>query len=398
MVQPKFFRWVIAALLTSFIVAPRAFAAPAPPHLSAKAAILIDGTTGQILWGRDIRGEFFPASITKIMTAYLAIKYGWNKVVVVSPQAALQPGASAYLRAGQRLPMPQVVTAMMLVSGNDAAYAVAQTVAGSVPKFVQMMNAQARAWGAPGIHFVNPDGLPNPGHVVSALGMAVIARHAMSNPTFARIVDTRTSTLPPDPHPRIYYNQNRLLYDFPGAVGVKIGYTIEADETIVAAARRHGFLLIEVLLHDTASGFWPDAANLLNWGFATFHPQTLIRRGRPLGALVMGGRRVPVAAAQGVDYALPDHAASKTTVKLRAARPRNRQMIRRGTVVGVGTVLLNGRPVAAVPVTTTTQVPAAPPIVHHQWWWMVLPTVVVASLLRRPRRTDTGDGRRMRHG
>lgn len=381
----KGFSVVLALVLASLMAAPAAAAESGPPPLAAQAAILVDGTTGQILYGRDIRGEFYPASITKIMTAYLAITHGWNRTVVVSPQAAAQQGSSAYLRTGQRLPMPKVVTAMMLVSGNDAAYAVAQTVAGSVPAFVRMMNAQAKAWGAPGIHFVNPNGLPNRGHVVSALGMAIIAEHAMNNPTFARIVDTRKSQLPPDPHLRIYYNQNQLLYNYPGAVGIKIGYTIEADETIVAAARRHGVLLIEVLLHDTPAGLWPDAANLLSWGFDHYHSVILVQRGQRLGHVIIGGRTVAVTAAASVPRLVADGGAARTTFRLAASHPRSKRLIRAGQEVGTAAVVFNHHTVGSVPLLNLHRVAAPPPAVHRNWWWLALPALVGISLLRPPR-------------
>ncbi|NMP20829.1 D-alanyl-D-alanine carboxypeptidase [Sulfobacillus sp. DSM 109850] len=369
---------------------------PKGPPLSAQAAILIDGNTGQILYGRDIRGEFYPASITKIMTAYLAITHGWNRTVVVSEAAQNQIGSSAYLRAGEKLPMPRVVTAMMLVSGNDAAYAVARTVAGSVPAFVRLMNAQAAAWGAPGIHFDNPDGLPDPKHVVTALGMAIIARHAMENPTFAKIVATKESTLPPDPKPRVYYNQNLLLYQYPGAIGVKIGYTIEADETIVGAAKRHGLYLIEVLLHDTPSGLWPDAENLLTWGFQHFTTRTLVQNHARLGSLQVGGRHVSVAAAASLTYDVPNGQPVHPTVRLTALHPQDGKPITRGQKVGVASISLGSTEVGTVPVVATQRVASLPPVVHHDWTWLVLPMVVLFSLVSLSR--TRAKGRRVHEG
>lgn len=356
------------------------YAASRGPQLSASAFILVDGATGQVLAGRNVRSEFYPASITKIMTAYLAITRGWHKTVVVSRAAELQPGASAYLVAGQRLPMPKVVTAMMLVSGNDAAYAIAQTVAGSVPAFVRMMNAQARAWGAPGIHFVNPNGLPNPHHVVSALGMAIIAEHAMKNPIFARIVDTKKSTLPPDPHPRVYYNQNRLLYNYPGAVGIKIGYTIEAEETIVTAAKRHGLFLIGVLLHDTPQGLWPDARNLLTWGFNHFQTRPLITRGQNLGVLRVGHRKVPVMASQTVYDAVPRGVPSRVQWSLIGSHPKSRRLIKSGDKVGVAQIRLAGRPIGQISIQSMRRIKAPPPVVSYHWWWLLVPAAVGAAL------------------
>lgn len=373
-----------AASLAGLATWPAAAFAAGPPSLSAQAAILVDGNTGQILFAQDSRGEFYPASITKIMTAYLAITHAWHRTVVVSQAAQDQIGSSAYLVAGERLPMSKVVTAMMLVSGNDAAYAVAQTVAGSVPAFVRMMNQQARAWGAPGIHFDNPDGLPDPKHVVTALGMAIIAEHAMRNPIFRRIVDTKISTLPPNPKPRTYYNQNQLLYNFPGAVGIKIGYTIEADETIVGAARRHGLFLIEVLLHDTPVGLWPDAENLLNWGLNNFRQVTLVRRGERVGTVRMGRRTIVVEAARTVNYLVPLHTSEHSSIRLSTAHPYDARLIRQNAQVGQAAISVNGRLIASIPLLSANEVRPLPPTIHWNWWWLVLPLTVGAALIKRP--------------
>lgn len=371
---------------------------PKSPTLSAQAAILIDGNTGQILYGRDIRGEFYPASITKIMTAYLAVTHAWNRTVVVSQAAEDQIGSSAYLVAGERLPMSKVVTAMMLVSGNDAAYAVAQTVAGSVPRFVQMMNAQARAWGAPGIHFDNPDGLPDAKHVVSALGMAIIAEHAMKNPILAQIVDTKESTLPPDPKPRVYYNQNLLLYQYPGAMGVKIGYTIEADETIVGAAQRHGLYLIEVLLHDTPAGLWPDAENLLTWGFQHFEPQRLVLAHASLGHLVIGGRTIAVHSAASLSYDVPVASPPHIRVQLKASRPNDARAIKRGQAVGQAAFYVGRDRIGAVPLLASGAAAPLPPVVHDRWRWLALPVAALLSLGGVSKRRRTRLGRTAQHG
>lgn len=283
---------VMAAVLVFW--RPPAYAA-APPSLSATAAVLIDGTTGQVLYARNPLEELYPASITKIMTAYLAINSpAWRGTLTVSAEAASQPGSSAYLRPGQVLPVAQVAQVMMLTSGNDAAWALAQAVSGHERAFVALMNQTARAWGAPGIHFANPTGLPLPNHVVTALGMAIIARRAMENPIFRHLVSVRFATLPPDPGPRLYYNQNELLYSYPGANGIKLGYTIEAGETLAASATRRGQFLIAILLHDTPTGLWPDAASLLSWGFATFRPTTIVRAHRRLVVASWGKVHVPV--------------------------------------------------------------------------------------------------------
>lgn len=338
-----------------------ASAFPPPPNIGASGAILIDGQTGQILYGKHIQKSLYPASITKIMTAYLAIKYGWHKTVKVSMAAQNQPGSSCYLRAGETDPMPAVVKAMMMVSGNDAAWAIAQTVSGHVSRFVSLMNRTAKNWGAPGVHFQNPSGLPNSKHVVSALGMAVIARHAMENPIFRSIVGSKRATLPPDPSPRVYYNQNRLLYNYPGALGVKVGYTIMADETYVGAATHHHVYLIEVLLHDTASRFWPDATHLLNWGFAHFHQKTVIRTQTILRRIVVNGQTIGIHSAQPVSLLSYPHESFHITYRWHLKAHSHERSLRKNQTIGDANVIVNGQSIATVPIETAKTV--LPPVV-----------------------------------
>lgn len=285
---------LVTAMLVSLITlyeTPWIAYARTLPTIAAQGAVLINGRTGQVLYQRHMYGTFQPASITKIMTAFLAITHGWQRTVVVTRQAQMQPGASLHLKAGQRLAMPVAVRAMMLSSANDAAVAISDTVSGSVPAFVGLMNRQAQEWHAPDVHFQNPDGLSDPHLYVSALGMAVIAHHAMANPIFRHIVACRSMTLPHLVGGETLYNRNLLLYQYPGAIGIKMGYTARAGATLVGAADRHGALFIVVLLHDTPAMLWPDAESLLDFGFQTsqHRPQGLPRPVDPF----LNPRRTP---------------------------------------------------------------------------------------------------------
>ncbi|MCY0881734.1 MAG: D-alanyl-D-alanine carboxypeptidase [Firmicutes bacterium] len=293
----------VCMLCIPFLSHPAYAAGTASPALSAQSAILIDAQTGQVLYALNPYRLEYPASITKIMTAYLAIAYGWHNRVPVSTQAQDQQGSSCYLRAGQDYPMPAVATAMLMVSGNDAAWAIAQSVSGNEVRFVRLMNQTARRWHAPGIHFANPNGLPNPHHVVTAAGMAVIARHVWANPVFRHTIMTAVSTLPPDPQPRVYFNQNQLLSRYPGDLGGKIGYTLEADETYVGAARRGHLELIEVVLHQTPVNFWTDTSGLFTWGFQHFHVVPVVRSRQNLGTVRIAHQTLALQAGQTVQAA-----------------------------------------------------------------------------------------------
>ncbi len=236
------------------------------PPVHASSAILIQAHSGQILYAKNVREEWQPASLTKIMTAWLAIRLGWHQTVVVSTPAENQPGASLGLKAGQRIPMSSLVPAMMMASGNDAAYAIGQTVTPQESLFVSLMNRTALKWHALGVHFVNDTGLYAPSQRVTALGMAVICRHAMTNPTFRHIVDLPYAVLPQSTT-KVFFNQNPLIGTYSGAIGIKMGYTPISGENLAGAAVRHGQNLIVILLHDNPADVWTDSDALLSWGF-----------------------------------------------------------------------------------------------------------------------------------
>ncbi|MBI5167305.1 MAG: D-alanyl-D-alanine carboxypeptidase [candidate division NC10 bacterium] len=240
------------------------------PQLQASSAILMDKETGQVLYEKDARERRPPASTTKILTALLVLERGkLGDRVRVSAKAASIGGLSLGLKKGQRILLKDLVTGMLLKSANDAALAAAEHVAGSEEAFVDMMNARVRAWGLKDTYFVNSHGLHNPDHYSTAYDLAVIARRALENPAFSRLVRSREATVAIGTRRRgrvrVLKNYNRLLNGFEGADGIKTGYTKEAGRTLVASASRGGRQLIAVLLNDPSR--WMDAAALLEYGF-----------------------------------------------------------------------------------------------------------------------------------
>ncbi|TCL35695.1 D-alanyl-D-alanine carboxypeptidase (penicillin-binding protein 5/6) [Anaerospora hongkongensis] len=255
-----------AGLLFCFLYTNSAFAAV--PQVEAEAAVVMSVTGKQVLFAKQADAIMYPASTTKIVTLITALEKGnLNSTVVVSPQAAACDGSSLELRAGDKLKLEEALYGMMLVSGNDAAEAIAESVAGSIPDFVKLMNAKAGQIGATRTNFSNPHGLPDPyNHYTTAYDLALITAYGMQNPTFARIVSTRDYDVHflnrQSTHAK---NTNKLLATFIGANGVKTGYTEAAGDCLVAAANRNGVELIAVILN--SDGRWEDAAKLLNYGF-----------------------------------------------------------------------------------------------------------------------------------
>jgi serine-type D-Ala-D-Ala carboxypeptidase (penicillin-binding protein 5/6) len=246
-----------------------------PPDLapSAYAAILMDANSGKVWYQKRANKELLIASITKIMTAILAIKKKKGKLtdlVTIGRNAVGVEGSSVYLKLGQKIPLRSLLYGLMFRSGNDAAVAIAEYIAGSVPKFANMMNRKAKALGMTHSHFMNPMGLNQPGHYSSARDMARLTAYAMRDGDFRKIVSTKVITVPwpGEKGGRTFRNENKLLTLYPYANGVKTGYTKKAGRTLVSAARRDGVQLIAVTLNDPND--WNDAINMFKYGFKQY--------------------------------------------------------------------------------------------------------------------------------
>lgn len=261
-------RIVPLLVVFSLVFSNVAIASAAPPQVDAEAAILMVAGTKQILSEKNPYGIMYPASTTKIMTLITALEQGDpNSIVTVSSKAAACEGSSLELSAGNKLTLHNAETGMMLVSGNDAAEAIAENVAGSIPAFVDKMNANAEKIGTKNTHFSNPHGLPDPvNHYTTAYDLALIASYAMENPEFIKIVSTQEYNVKfLNRNPIHVANTNKLLRTYPGINGIKTGFTNDAGDCLVAGAKRNGVQLIAVVLND--DNRWTDAAKLLDYGF-----------------------------------------------------------------------------------------------------------------------------------
>lgn len=331
---------------------------PRTPWLSATSAILVDNETGTILYAKNENARRAPASTTKILTALLAIEHGrLDRVVTVSRRAANVVGSDIRLHAGQEVKLHDLVAGLLIRSGNDAAVAIAEAVAGSVENFACLMNRRAAELGATNSHFVNPHGLDHPGHYSTAHDLAVIARTAMHYELFSRLVATKEYA-PPSIPGALWHNTNRLLWSFDGMEGIKTGTTGKAGNCLVAAARRDGRQLISVVMD--SGNRWGDTTRLLEYGFSEF---TLLRpasRGKPVAeATVVGARRepvttVPVAPTRDLVLTVRTSQAGRYQVRLEV-KPLPAP-VRRGAPAGNLLLLRDGKEVISVPLVTTTGV------------------------------------------
>lgn len=237
----------------------------AKPGVSAVNAVLIDENTGEILVEKNAHEKQKIASITKIMTAIIAIESGrMNEQVKISKQAVYTEGSSIYLKQGQKVLLKDLVYGLMLRSGNDAAVAISEYVGGSVEGFVYLMNEKARWIGMTNTDFENPSGLDGEEHYSTAYDMALLMQYAMGNKTFEKV--TGTEMYQSDSWDYAWQNKNKLLttlYEY--CTGGKTGYTKSAGRTLVSTASKDGIDLIAVTLQDPND--WIDHINLFKWGF-----------------------------------------------------------------------------------------------------------------------------------
>ncbi len=341
------FAWISGGL------APVALAAtPDPPHISSGAAVLIDATSGEVLYSRSAYVRRSPASTTKLLTALVAVREGrLDQVFEVSKESAGVPGSSAHLRAGDRYTLRELLEGMLLRSGNDAAHAVATAVGQDVPGFAARMNRTALAIGARQTHFVNPHGLTAAHHYTSARDLGRIAQVALRQPEVGRIVASQELTLTPEGgRGRPIRNTNALLGSYVGADGAKTGTTNAAGKCLVASARREDVHLIAVVLK--GGDRYGDATRLLDWGFRRDSGTLVLEPGRVLGRLPDGR---PLVLAGRLAGTVLDGQPLRLKIRRRPGQLAD------GGVAGVALLLRGLEPVAVAPLLTTRRPPP---------WWL----------------------------
>ena len=249
--------------------------------LEAPSALLMEKATGEVLYAKNEHQLLEPASITKVMTLLLtmeAIEKGaisYDDVVAVSAYAASMGGSNVYLAEGEQITVEELIKAVCVASGNDAAVALAEHVSGVTELFVEQMNNRARELGMSDTHFVNCHGLPAEGHVSSAWDIALMSRELiLHHPDLRRFTTIWMDSLRGGEFELA--NTNKLIRFYEGATGLKTGSTSSAGYCISATAERGGMELIAVVLHgSTSQQRFEDAKTMLNYGFSTYALHTV---------------------------------------------------------------------------------------------------------------------------
>jgi serine-type D-Ala-D-Ala carboxypeptidase (penicillin-binding protein 5/6) len=286
-------------------------ASAAPPEVAARAYVVENGATGEVLAAFRPRARLPIASITKLMTVLVALeKARPERHVTVDPVAVSVGESTIHLRPGERITVGDLIEAALIQSANDAAWALAAGVGErDVKSFVARMNAKAQQLGLRETHFVRPDGLDVSGHVSSARDVTLLARVAMRNPVIRSIVDEQSATIGGD---RRVHTWNDLLGTLGGTIGVKTGHTAAAGWSQVAAVNAPGFVLYATLLGSpTRARRNADLTALIRWGLSLYRPVEVVSKTRVYARADVGYGREPL-----------DIVASRPVVRsVRLARP-----------------------------------------------------------------------------
>ncbi|WP_408006578.1 D-alanyl-D-alanine carboxypeptidase family protein [Pseudalkalibacillus sp. A8] len=321
------------------------------PGVYAQGAILMEQESGRVLYGKNEHQKMRIASITKIMTAILAIESGkMEETVTVSERPLQAEGSSIYLKKGEKIVLEDLVYGLMLRSGNDSAVAIAEHVGGSLEGFVYMMNEKATEIGMRNTYFSNPHGLDDhENHYSTAYDMALLTRYAMENEQYRKISGTKTHRAPQDGEKwdRIFKNKNKLLRMYEYSTGGKTGYTSRAKRTLVSTAQKEDLELIAVTLND--GNDWNDHMNLFNWAFDTYDLVSIVQKGKITG-LENEAYRNKVEAARTFYYPLNEEERELVNNEITLMKPpKNGKWKNPPSPVGQLTIFLDGKDIGQIP-------------------------------------------------
>jgi len=358
---------IFLTILCTFLFISPIFAEenePKKPTVRATGSILMCAETGRVLWGKNEHTPLAMASTTKIMTAVLALESGrLDETVIVSKRASLAPKVKMNLTQGEKIRLGDLLLALMLESSNDAAIAIAEHLSGTVEAFCEEMTKKAKQMGALDTVFVTPNGLDGENHHSTAYDLAVITRFALETPGFIQLTNTRTANFNSDKRSYSMNNKNRLLNEFPGANGVKTGFTGKAGHCFVGAAKRNDMQLISVVL---ASGWgaegrnqkWVDTKEVLNFGFNNFNHEIIIVADEIAGEVVVTRSRT-----ENLEYTfnhglkLPLAEYEKDDIKVELLVPESlKAPIKKGELIGHARVNIGENFYRDIPLTATSDI------------------------------------------
>lgn len=334
---------VICAVLIAVVSLSHTAYAADPPELSAKSAIVMNGDTLGVIYGKNESARRAMASTTKIMTALITLEAGDLDTPFIADSMAIRvEGTSMGLREGDTVTRRALAYGMLLPSGNDAANAAAVNIAGSLSAFAELMNKRAERIGMKDTHFVNPSGLDADGHYTTAYDMALLTAEALKNDDFRAICGMQSAQVEfgDPPSPRTLYNSNKMLYMYDGCIGVKTGFTDNARRCLVSAAVREGCTLIAVTLD--APDDWNDHKKLLDLGFERVKPYD-VRLGS-FSAEAVGGnvKNVTLVPSESVTMGFTENERRNVSVKYNIPDFVYAE-VRKGDILGYADIYMNDK-------------------------------------------------------
>lgn len=364
------YKILIFTLICSLFTIPtkRISANTSPPSVNAEGVVILDGTTGQVLYSKNGDTKFEPASTTKVMTALLVLENvtDLNEKVTVGKKPPLADGSSLGLKADEIITVEELLLGLLLESGNDCAETLAEHVSGSSEKFAELMTKRALELGAKNTTFKNPSGLHEEGHITTAYDLSLIMSEAIKKPEYVRLSQTIMKQL--DAAERWVNNGNLLLnknskYYYKYAIAAKKGYTPEAKFTNVAAAKKDGKTLVTAILRDSNqyTGF-SELASLFDYGFDNFTLTKVYEEGEKVGSITLpGDETANLLIGRDVYYSVKKNEENKIKADIKFDLPTIKtSSIKRGDTLSTGTVLVNDTEIAQINLVSDTEWKSTP--------------------------------------
>jgi D-alanyl-D-alanine carboxypeptidase (penicillin-binding protein 5/6) len=338
---------ILTSLFLLFNIAPTVQAEVKPPAVSADSVVLMDATTGKILYEKNKNSAYPPASTTKIMTALLVLeKSNLDDVVTVSKNAEMADGSKIYIFEGEKTSVKELLYGLILASANDCAIALAEHVSGSTEEFAKLMNEKAKSLGCINTNFVNPNGLYDVNHKTSAYDLALIMQELTTHAQYREMSTTPSYIMTATnkcTEKRPLWNGNRLIhkndsYYYEGCEGGKTGYTIQSKHSYVAAASRNGQKLIVALVHDSEKTFFPDSRKLFDYGFNNFELSKCFNKDDAVSDLTLeDGTVLPLLAARDAYIVKTKNSTLTPTIKTNQ-KNLDFSSIKKGDVISKATI------------------------------------------------------------
>lgn len=325
------------------------------PSLSTEGVVIINSNTGQVVYAKNPDTRYFPASTTKVLTALIVLENcNLDDNVTVGEKPPYADGSSVGLRAGEIYTVKEILTGLMLESGNDCAETLAEHVSGSTEKFAELMNARAKELGANNSNFKNPSGLPDDEHYTTANDLALIMNEAIKNSTFNEIVRTKYFEMQPstiDGFVRCVNNGNKILfpdyknYYYDYSVASKKGYTTVAGFTNVISCSKDGTTYVGSFLKgDTIDTVYSDVKNIFNYVFDNFNQDKIYTEGEEAGSFNLKDEtNIPLLIEEDVYYCSSKNSTSTINKEIKFNEPTNldKKSFKRGDILTTGTVYIN---------------------------------------------------------